>query len=249
VKDFAGPNRYRRRFNHNCNEDEETIMASLPGWNSVETTSSLHDFFELGGIILFLVVVGFELLAYVYGHRERDLISAAESVSAIQAQQKQEALQRQLNEAQAQLGAADKKVAELQEFQAQRHLSPEQKSDLVAALSKFPGTKIAAGSLMGDDDGKIYRDDFVDVFNKAGWALDGHVGEAMFDKNPVGVIVRVNQAEVQAGRIPVAAAALAEALTELGITQRTPDGKIPMSAAADQAVDRIGLIVGVKPRQ
>ena len=30
---------------------------SLPGWNSLESTTTLHNFIELGGIALFLVVV------------------------------------------------------------------------------------------------------------------------------------------------------------------------------------------------
>ena len=115
-------------------------------------------------------------------------------------------------------------------------------------LSKLPGTKIAVGSLMGDDDGKAYRDDFVDVFNRAGWALDGHVGEAMFDKNPIGLVVRLNKADSEAQRVPAGAQALIEALAALNLIQRTPDGKLPISKANDGPVDRFSLIIGTKPR-
>ena len=45
------------------------VTSCFPGWDSPELTAKAHNFFELGGIVLFFVVVVFELLAYFYGHR------------------------------------------------------------------------------------------------------------------------------------------------------------------------------------
>ena len=38
-------------------------MASLPRWNSIKGTSTLRDFFALGGIAVLLIVVAFEFWA------------------------------------------------------------------------------------------------------------------------------------------------------------------------------------------
>lgn len=216
-------------------------MTWWPGWNSAESANTwAHLWFWLG-MWCFLWLGISEVIAFMYGLRKDHLIEAAQSVATAQAKQDKDELSRQLAE-------ADKKVGALAAFQAQRHLTPEQKTALVAMLSKLPGTKIAVGSLMGDDDGKAYRDDFVDVFNRAGWALDGHVGEAMFDKNPIGLVVRLNKADLEAQRVPAGAQALIEALAALNLIQRTPDGKLPISKANDGPVDRFSLIIGTKPR-
>jgi hypothetical protein len=55
-------------------------MNLLPGWNSVETTTRLHDFFEIAGIVFLALLVVAEVLAYMYGHQRDWLISEADRI-------------------------------------------------------------------------------------------------------------------------------------------------------------------------
>ena len=49
----------------------------LPGWNSITDTSRFHDFFEIAGIGILLLLALAEVLAFVYGHRNSVLTDAA----------------------------------------------------------------------------------------------------------------------------------------------------------------------------
>ncbi|MBV8568573.1 MAG: hypothetical protein JO273_24290 [Methylobacteriaceae bacterium] len=62
-------------------------MMHLPGWNSADSTARFHNFFEFWGIVLFLIVVLFEFLAYFYGHRRDWLVNEAVRQASIQRQQ------------------------------------------------------------------------------------------------------------------------------------------------------------------
>jgi hypothetical protein len=244
-------------------------MVQLPGWNSVDVTAQFHDFFEFWGIVLFFVVVVFELGAFFYGHRRDALVEQAASVAnaalkeADERHQEETArLSKELAEARAGIGTAQTDAATAKAGMAQaqadaaeakarsapRHLTEAQKQALVSALSKFPGTKIAVESLLGSDDGKVYRDEFVDVFNKAGWAMDNHIGEGVYDRNPVGIAIRMRQSEVVADRIPAGVVALLETLAKLQLVQLR-NGKLPMDLDAQNAgpEGRAVLVVGTKP--
>jgi hypothetical protein len=50
----------------------------LPGWDSIDTVTKVHRFFEVGGIVCLGLLVLFEAFAYVYGHRLETLSSAAQ---------------------------------------------------------------------------------------------------------------------------------------------------------------------------
>ena len=55
-------------------------MTFFPGWNSVETTTRLHNFFEIAGIVFLALLVFAEVLAYIYGHQKDWLISEADRI-------------------------------------------------------------------------------------------------------------------------------------------------------------------------
>jgi hypothetical protein len=44
-----------------------------PGWNSFESVSRVHRFFEISGIVCLGLLVLTEIFAYLYGHRKDDL--------------------------------------------------------------------------------------------------------------------------------------------------------------------------------
>jgi hypothetical protein len=227
-------------------------MAWWPGWNSVESTNTWAHIWFWFGMWCFLWLGISEVIAFVYGLRKDHLVEITQTTANVQAQQNQEAAEvrrkAEVEGLQTQLADADKKVADLQRFQAQRHLTDSQKQTLIERLSAFRGTPVAVASLFGDDDGKVYRDDFAEVFNKAGWALEGRVGEAMYDRNIVGVEVSVNKAEAEAGRIPVAAAPLLEVLGALDLVPKLPDGRMTLNKRPETPPGRIHMLIGVKPR-
>jgi hypothetical protein len=125
-----------------------------------------------------------------------------------------------------------------------RHLSAHERQVLIAHLSQFKGTKIAAGAPFGDDEAKAFRDDLVDALTSAVWAFDGHLGEAEMQPPAFGVGVRVNRGEIEAGRIPVAAAVLVATLVDLHIVNRSSEGRLPIDADPAVHADRFWLFVG-----
>ena len=45
----------------------------LPGWTSLNTVGRLADFFQIAGLIALALLVVFEVLTFVYGHRRDTL--------------------------------------------------------------------------------------------------------------------------------------------------------------------------------
>jgi len=81
-------------------------VVNLPGWNSLASAAKIHDWFEIAGIIL-VILLGFaEGVAYIYGQRKDALTEISE--------QKQK-LPRTLSEKQKQT-----LIAELTPYQGQK---------------------------------------------------------------------------------------------------------------------------------
>jgi hypothetical protein len=196
-------------------------MASLPGWDSIETSTRLHDFFELGGIILFLVVVAFELLAFSYGHHIDWLVGQAASTAATQQQQAEQAAEArhasEIGGLKSQLSEADKKVAELEAKQPQRRLKQTEKDTLIAALRPFAGQKISITCIMGDIYGKELAEDFVSVMRAANWDDGGGIGinQVVYMQDPEGIILLINQGDASAQRATPGITALTQTLAQL----------------------------------
>lgn len=116
-------------------------MIQMPGWNSIDITARIHDFCELWGIVLFLIVVVLEFGAYFYGHRHDSLVGEAARVANIRRDQHEQDLQAQ-HEAEVarihgQLSAAQKKLSHLS---ASRVLTEVQLRKITDSLDKYPFT-------------------------------------------------------------------------------------------------------------
>lgn len=125
-----------------------------------------------------------------------------------------------------------------------RRLNVAEQTELLAARSPFPGQKIIFGSVTGDSDGEQFRQDFVDIFSRAGWAFDKRtdVIRAVYQTAPIGVKVTINQNDAQIGRVSNAAAALVNALDRTGITSGHMLFVEPTVPLGERK-----FIVGVKP--
>ena len=223
-------------------------MSWLPGWNSIDTTRSIHDFCELWGIILFLVVVVLEFGAYFYGHRSEDLSTIAES-NAAQVRQRDQAETNQrhaaeISDVQARANTARQEVEELRHQQANRHLTEDQKTDLIQLLMPFHGERVSVICILGDVEGKALAEDFVGVFAQAGWDYGGGTGvaQANYDTDPVGILVTIHSSEAKTPQEPRSAIIIARALYTAHV--------VPIFAVYSDPSAKIGyteLRIGRKP--
>ncbi|MGD0023177.1 MAG: hypothetical protein ABSC37_00930 [Xanthobacteraceae bacterium] len=212
---------------------------ALPGWNSVETTGFLHDFFELGGIILFLVVVGFELLAYFYGHRKDDLVAAKAQQTEQNHQAAEDRRKAEVEGLQKQLVEADKKVRELDRLRQPRHLTDEQKAKLTKFIRENSkgSTSFTIKAQASESDARAYADEIASFFNAApiNWRVT--VDNAVImgpDTSGIWISIKDGRA------IPQAAGFLEAALTDAGLPIKK-DAKIDPGMSSP---DEIWLSVG-----
>jgi hypothetical protein len=114
---------------------------------------------------------------------------------------------------------AQNKVAALERTQMEKHLSPEQKRFLIEALRPFAGQKVSIASIRGDDDGLLLVQEFVSVFEAAGWDHHGEAGITTQDwpRDPVGIEVVLNENDARSDRIPPGVAGLVNVVRQLGL--------------------------------
>ena len=113
-----------------------------------------------------------------------------------------------------QLARAERKLTAVQ---ARRRLSFEEKYALIDALSPFAGQRVMIAAIAGDEDGKAYAEDFVEVFEAAGWEHPA-VTFRSWDRDPVGVEITLNDADGRAGRINTGVGALINVTRKLSLT-------------------------------
>src|ERR1700730_5013865 len=116
-------------------------MTTLPGWDSIESTSAIAHALHIAAIVVLALLVVAEGMALMYDSRKETLIGIAETNrESEQKNRDQEAETRRKTEVDAlqkRLAEADKKVEGLQSQNVARRLQPSQKAALVAALSPF----------------------------------------------------------------------------------------------------------------
>jgi hypothetical protein len=206
-------------------------MNYLPGWDSIDSTLRLHSFFELTGIVLFLVVVTFELLSYFYGHRHDWLVEQAQNATN---------------------SRYEAEIANLKAQQAERHLSERERKIIFAAMAPFRGQKVKITSAPGDWESDELAKEFYALAQKAQWDCINTPGEfetIYASGAPIGIEVTLNLADVKARNVPPATAAaynsLMDALHQLGLVKPNEP------AFANSGVDSgtIEIRVGTKPRK
>ena len=172
-----------------------------------------------------------EVVAYGYGVRQNTLVAAAEQASAerikrltaeVKPRPTTDASSRYLKEnsdLRQKLNDAEDKLAALEKTQTQKHLSPEQQRYLIEALRPFAGQKISIASIRGDDEGLQLAQEFVSVFEAAGWDHHGEAGVTTQDwpRDPVGIEVVLNEDDARADKIPQGVAGLINVVRQLGL--------------------------------
>ena len=137
------------------------------------------------------------------------------------------------------LARTSEQVARLQE-RSPRGLTEAQKKAIVGILSPFRGQKFSVVCIAGDPEGKNIAQEIVNVLRTAGWDTpEGGVGEAAYNKEPVGLSLIVNAGQITTPSVLRPVAMLVKALADAGLMQRN-------GALADPNIprDRIEVRIG-----
>jgi len=202
-----------------------------PEWLDVGAYQLRSRFFAIGSAAVLALLFVAEIAAYGYGVRQGSLMAAAEQAGAdrikrLAAETKPrptaDSSSRYLkenSELRQKLIDAENKLAALERTQTARHLSPEQKRFLIEALRPFAGQKVSIASIRGDDDGLVLAQEFVSVFEAAGWDHHGEDGVSTQDwpRDPVGIEVVLNEKDARADQIPPGLAGLINVVRQLGL--------------------------------
>ena len=203
-----------------------------PEWLDVGEYQLRSRFLAIGcAVVLALLLSSPKWSAYGYGLRQGSLMAAAEQASAdrikrLAAETKAAPGRRsssrylkENSELRQKLIDAENKLAALERTQTEKHLSPEQKRFLIEALRPFAGQKVSIASIRGDDEGLMLAQEFVSVFEAAGWDHHGEAGVSTQDwpRDPVGIEVVLNENDARADKIPPGVAGLVNVVRELGL--------------------------------
>ena len=223
-----------------------------PEWFDVGDYQLRSRFFEIGCAAVFALLAVSEVVAYSYGLRQDSLVAAAEQAGADRIARLTAASKRPVadtpsrylkenSELRQKLIDAENKLAALERTQTQKHLSLEQKRFLIEALRPFAGQKVSIASIRGDDEGLQFAQEFVSVFEAAGWDHHGEAGVSTqeWPRDPVGIEVVLNEDDARADRIRPGVAGLVNAVRQLGLVYDNTvymDNEVP----AGQALLKVG---------
>jgi hypothetical protein len=137
------------------------------------------------------------------------------------------------------IARTSEQVARLQE-RSPRGLTEAQKKAIIGLLSPFRGQKFSVVCIAGDPEGKSIAEEIVNVLRAAGWDFpEGGVGEATYNKEPIGLSLMVNAGQITTPSVLRPVALLVKALADAGLMQRN-------GALADPNIprDRIEVRIG-----
>jgi hypothetical protein len=204
-------------------------MSFFPGWESVESTAAIARALHITAVIVLGLLFVAEGMALIYDFRNHHLAGIAESERvAAQSAKDREADERRKNEVeslQKQLSEAGKKVANLEARQAGRHLSDQQRQTLLAAIKPYPTQRVDLVAVANDGEAISYAQDFLSVFQAAGWnVISGGVAQATFTGDVTGIAVTISAAHGTSGTAPFGAGRFIQAMIQLGLTSEGFNG-------------------------
>jgi len=252
---------------------EISRLPSRTRWFTIKRLWLRTRWLETAAAVAVALLIVAEIAAYGFGIRKDALLASAEQarvdqlrgeIASLQRDGKQvAALQRQSKEIEARRAAeqarsaleiarlelalsdTEGKLIALQRTRGQRRLSKDEKQTLIAALKPFAGQKVTIAFIRGDDEAGNLAEDFVGVFDAAGWDHGGEAGVStqQWDRDPVGVEITLNEADARAGRISAGVGALINVVRRLRLTQ---DNTIYMNG--EVPAGQVQLKVGKKLR-
>ena len=215
-----------------------TSAILLPGWDSIDTVTKIHRFFEVGGIVCLAVLVLFEAVAYIYGHRRDVLAEAGQQESLRQAldegKKDTARLESEAKTAREALQETAKELATLKEKDLPRSLSDADREKLLATLKKHKGYTVIVRHSPSLES-QSYEEQILAVLVAAGWTRD-RTPFRIIERDAPGVLILVKDAN----NAPEGASVLQNALKVIGIEANG----VSVPTVADGAFE---LYVGPKP--
>lgn len=179
-------------------------------WNDAEWLSTAATRLQwLATILLFFSVIA-GALAFRFSSMEKRLLL--------------EQQQRERNQLESQLDAAQDVISDLEAKQGPRSFTNQQKTILVQALSAYRGQAVRIVLRQGDTEAAAFADHFESVFQEAGWPVGGRgwIHPIYTQLPPLGVTIGMSNPETQ---VLPAADALINALQAIGTESRRVERK------------------------
>ena len=207
-------------------------MASLPDWNSVESTAWWSNALFWSAVVTLGLLLTSFVAAHIYANRSAYLISERvrlQSQSNETKGQTQQAeiltLRQQLTEANQRAARATQQAKDAEQWaseaeakQTPRHLTDPQRQAIIAAIKPFSGQAVNVVIKAGDTEAEELASEFVAIFRAAGWTTGSGVSQATFTGPPVrGIQVTLNEEDARTNKLPRGSEALIRIMIGQGL--------------------------------
>lgn len=198
------------------------LSITPPGWSNLEQTTNIHRFFEIGGIAVLGILVLFEAVAYIYGHRKETLTELAHQAEESAATAAREAEQKRANAEIAELHSHTQGLQKRTKHLDSRVLSPDEVLTLRSAAKSFRGQTFWIITQTNDyskfSEQMEFSDQLRTILKSEGWVEGGYTGQMYRRITEAGIEI-ASGAGTEAQK---AANALRETIAGFSITTRPP---------------------------
>lgn len=217
-------------------------MPWIPGWSSASSASWWSNFYFWFGIVCLFLLGASEIVSHIYTLRKDALVEAGEGAAFARQQQEQRETERRHRTETEELR---RQLEDAQQKQAPRRLTNDQKQEMAATLSEYPGQKVRIFCVLGDVEGKAFAEDFMEVFRKANWDTQNSIIQGSYSHNPQGFHVGIN-AELarQEGMIPFGVGALDGVLFKFHLVS----APLTFDNASQAGLHEVLLEIGTQPK-
>jgi hypothetical protein len=192
-------------------------------WGSIESVSKWSTGFFWAGLEFLILLALAEIASHVFASRKDSLAAMREQAAAQSHQQAAEHAEarhaEEVGELRRRAEESEQRMANLQQQQADRTLTLNQKDTLIKAIAPFRGQHVTVACLLGDGEAMRFAVELMQVFAAAGWTASG-VNQAVYTgPPPVGIEVTLSAADVASGKLPNGALPLIQAMIAMGMTK------------------------------
>jgi hypothetical protein len=146
-----------------------------PGWNSIDSVTKIQNILWWTGWIFFALVLIFEVASHLYGNRRDKLLDDAAAQRQSDDKAKEGQHQSEVDSLKARSDKAERAFKKIEESTRRRIITPEQRRDMVADLSRFSKQKFQIFSENGDSESEILKIKMYRVLKNSGWDMDDTV--------------------------------------------------------------------------
>lgn len=200
----------------------KTLSMALPGWNNLDAATSIHRFFEVGGIVVLGLLVIFEALAYIYGHRRETLGDEVRKQQEATASSRRDSDIAKAKQEIDRLHTNTEGLLNRTKHLDSRELSNDEIAVLEGIAKAFRGQKfwiiVQTSDYNKQSEQMLFSAQLERILTSAGWVKGGFTGQMYRRVTESGIEV----ASGAGARAQEAAKALTEGLSVFSITVKPP---------------------------